>query len=160
MHFVPTVYNKCILCMLDFYLSWKPFLVYSLVSSSLAFPTTIKTLWKLKLDMRSLSCSGVSVLQHQYLLSLQAVTRNWQKKREDTLPNKAVACSSFSRQACVVIIIISGYCSRQMMRWMYPGKSVRYKSKKKQMPLAIRGCFHDVFVATYFRCTARMHGNG
>lgn len=40
---------------------------------------------KMKLNMRSLPCSGTNVLQHQLLLSLQAraVTRNWQGKKEE-----------------------------------------------------------------------------
>lgn len=41
---------------------------------------------KMKLNMRSLPCSGANVVQHQLLLSsqTQAVTRNWQTKKKYT----------------------------------------------------------------------------
>lgn len=97
---------------------------------SLAFPTTMKNPLKTKLNMRSLPCSGTNILQHQFQLSLQAwaVTRNHheKKKAQVGLPNKAVACSGFSRQACGVII--SGHRSGQVMRPMCPERSVRHKS--------------------------------
>lgn len=101
-------YNKCTFCMLGLYYSLKT-LVYSLVCSSLAFPNNNKTPFKMKLDMRSLSCSGVSILQHQYLLSLQVVTRNWQKKKRR--PPAKQGCSVFR-------LFMAGLCCNHNHIWL------------------------------------------
>ena len=85
--------------------------------------------------MRSLPCSGTSVQQHRFFVLVASSSCNQKlagEKKQNTKRRAAKrGCSVigfFPRQACGVIIIISGHLSGQVMRRMCPERSAKHKS--------------------------------
>lgn len=110
---------------------------------------------KMQLNTRSAACRDV--LQHHFLLSslTGAVTRNWQEKQRNALPDEAAAR-----------LFEPGLRRDQNHLWpsQRAGDELDGSGRKcevlKQTDPRVLGCVHHVFAAAYFRCTARMRGNG